>query len=216
MWGVDAHVIYPPIDIPKKIASGKRNIILSAGRLTPDKNYEFAIDCFKALYGSGIKDYKLWIYGSEPPAAYSQKLINQARGYPVRIVVNPTGKELNAAYAKSKIFIQAKGLGVDEKRYPALLEHFGMTPVEAMAYGCVPVLPNKGGYKESVQNGISGFLFDTKQEAAEKLKLLMQNEKLLEKMGRNARQRAKKFSTERMQKQIDEIIWEIEKIRGIA
>lgn len=207
IWKVDARVIYPPIDIPKK-KGRKENIMLSLGRLTPDKNYEFTIECFKELYDSGIKNYECWICGSEPPKDYYEKLRNLARGYPIKIAVNPTGRELKEAYSKSKIFIQAKGLGIDEKRYPASMEHFGMTPVEAMAYGAVPILLNKGGYKESVENGKSGFLFNTRDEAIEKIKLLVENEKLWSKMSRKARERAKNFSLERMQKEIDAAIKE--------
>ncbi|MFH0831797.1 MAG: glycosyltransferase [archaeon] len=205
-WNADADVIYPPIDIPKKINPAKKNIILSTGRLTPDKNYNFVIECFKAVYDSGIKNYECWILGSEPSAKYLEELRELAQGYPVKIVTNPSNKELSAAYAKSKIFIQAKGLGVNEQKYPALLEHFGMTPVEAMAFGSVPVLLDKGGYKESVENGKSGFLFSTKDEAIQKIKLLIEDEKLRSKMSRNAMQRAKNFSLERMQKEIDKMM----------
>jgi len=102
----------------------------------------------------------------------------------------------------------AKGIDVDENKYPTLLENFGMAPVEAMAHGCVPVVLNKGGYKETVENGKSGFLFNNESEAIEKLKLLIQNEKLRERMSKNARKRAKKFSLERMQRKIDEAIKE--------
>ena len=113
-------------------------------------------------------------------------------------------KLIGKIYSESKIFVQAKGLGINESKYPALLEHFGMSAVEAMAHGCVPILLNKGGYKESVENGKNGFLFDTREEAVEKLKMLVKNQRLWGRMSRNARQRAKKFSLERMQGQIDE------------
>ena len=203
-WGVNSSVISPPIDIPKKISARRKSIILSLGRLTPDKNYEFTIECFKAVYDSGINDYECWICGSEPSAEYYERLKKLSEGYPIRIIINPKGRELNKIYSESKIFVQAKGLGINESKYPALLEHFGMSAVEAMAHGCVPILLNKGGYKESVENGKNGFLFDTREEAVEKLKMLVKNQRLWGRMSRNARQRAKKFSLERMQGQIDE------------
>lgn len=206
IWNVDAEVIYPPIDIPKKVSERKSNVILSAGRLTPDKNYELAIECFKEIYDAGIKDYECWICGTGLPKEYYAKLKKLSEGYPVRIAVNLNSKELARAYAASKIFIQAKGSGIDGQKYPALLEHFGMAPVEAMAHGSVPILLDKGGYKESVQNGKSGFLFNTKKEAIEKIKLLIKNQRLWEKMSRNARQRARKFSLERMQNALDQAI----------
>jgi glycosyltransferase involved in cell wall biosynthesis len=210
-WKVNADVIYPPIDIPKKVSQNKRNIILSAGRLTLDKNYEFTIECFKAVYDSmqEAQNYECWIYGSEPPVRYYEKLKKMAEGYPIKITANPSRKELNEAYSKSKLFVQAKGLGVNGKKYPALFEHFGMTPVEAMAHGCVPVLLNKGGYKETVDDNKNGFLFNSKGEAIEKIKLLIKNNKLWQKLSKNARKKAKKFCLERMQKEIDKMMGKI-------
>lgn len=206
-WNVNAEVIYPPIDIPRTMTSQKKkNIILSTGRLTPDKNYEFTISCFKEIYDSGIKDYEFWVYGSEPSPEYLKRLNQLARGYPIKIIINPTAQELEEAYSKAKIFIQAKGLGINEKKYPALLEHFGMTPVEAMAHGAVPIVLNKGGYKESVENAKSGFLFNTKQEAVEKIKLLVNNQKLWKKLSKNAIAGAKKFSLERLHKELDRVM----------
>jgi glycosyltransferase involved in cell wall biosynthesis len=83
-----------------------------------------------------------------------------------------------------------------------------MAAAEAMAHGCVPILLNKGGYKETVEQGKSGFLFDNEEEAIEKLTLLIQNEKLRKEISRNAAERAKKFSLERMRKEIDAAIEE--------
>jgi glycosyltransferase involved in cell wall biosynthesis len=207
IWHVDAQVMYPPIDIPARIGE-KKNIILSLGRLTPDKNYEFVIECFKNVYDSipEAKGFECWICGSEPTTEYLLKLKNASVGYPIKIIITSQNREVGDIYSKSKIFMQAKGLGVDEQKYPALLEHFGMTPVEAMAHGSVPILLNKGGYKESVEDRKSGFLFSTKEQAIEKLKLLIKNPKLLKKMSIAARHRAKKFSLERMQKDLDRIM----------
>jgi len=210
LWKVDAKVIYPFVEIPKKIARRKENIILSTGRLNPDKNYEFVINCFKKIYDSGIKDYRCIIVGAvnKESLAYYEKLEEMIRGYPITIITNLDNEKIGAFYSKSKIFLMAKGIDVDENKYPTLLENFGMAPVEAMAHGCVPVVLNKGGYKETVENGKSGFLFNNESEAIEKLKLLIQNEKLRERMSKNARKRAKKFSLERMQREIDKAIKE--------
>ncbi|GAF81554.1 unnamed protein product, partial [marine sediment metagenome] len=95
---------------------------------------------------------------------------------------------------------------IDENKYPGHLEHFGMTTAEAMSHGSIPIVLNKGGYKEIVENNKSGFLFNSEQEAIEKLKLVIQNKSLRKKMSREAIKRAKKFSLQRMQNQIDEIM----------
>ena len=96
-------------------------------------------------------------------------------------------------------------MGVDENKYPGLLEHFGMTTAEAMSYGCVPIVLNKAGYKETVE-GNSGIRFNDKAEAIDSLIKLVNDKKSLSLMSRNSVKRAKRFSLQRMQKQIDEII----------
>jgi len=80
-----------------------------------------------------------------------------------------------------------------------------MTSAEAMSYGCVPLLLNKGGYKEIVDKK-TGFIFNSKDEAVKFFVKLINNKKLLEAMSKSGVQRAKIFSLERMQKQIDEAI----------
>ena len=73
---------------------------------------------------------------------------------------------------------RAAGYGVDEAAYPQNLEHFGIVTVEAMSYGCVPVVINKGGQAEIVQHGVNGFLWNSLEELAEYTLLLAQNEPL--------------------------------------
>lgn len=208
-WKVDAKILYPPIDIPKKKRKRikKEDIILSTGRLTPDKNYEFVIACFKKLYETN-KNYRCVICGIKYNDNYFNKLVRLSQGYPIKIMTNVSDKTLNDFYDKTKIFIQAKGLNVNEKKYPALVEHFGMAVAEAMAHGCIPIILNKGGYRETVESGKSGFLFNDKNEAIEKLRLIINNEKLRKKMSKAAEKRAEKFSLKRMQKEIDDAIEE--------
>lgn len=207
LWKVDAKVIYPPVDLPDKDDFKKQNLIISTGRISSDKNYEFIINLFKKLckISSNI-NYKLLICGKSDDLAYLNKLKNLSKEFNIEFKTDLTNKQLKEVYSKSKIFIQAKGIEINEKKYPGLLEHFGMTTAEAMASGCVPVVLNKAGYKETVENNKSGFLFDSEDEAIEKLKLLVKDETLRKKMSKQAINRAKKFSLQRMQKQVDKMM----------
>ncbi len=210
LWKVDAQVINPFVEIPKKEKKNKKNLIISTGRLNPDKNYEFVIDCFKKIYDEGIKNYKCIIGAATNKESmhYYQELKKRIGNYPIEIKTDLTNKELNRLYEKSKLFLMAKGMNVDENKYPTLLENFGMAPVEAMANGCIPIVINKAGYKETIEHEKNGFLFNSKEEAIQKLKLLIKNEKLRKKMSKNARERAKKFSLKRMQIEINKAIEE--------
>ena len=92
---------------------------------------------------------------------YYQEVCEAARGYPVRLVANPPGNVVKDAYEHAAVFWHAAGYGEDELVHPEFTEHFGMSTVEAMAAGCVPVVIRKGGQPEIVEHGSSGFLWDT-------------------------------------------------------
>jgi len=203
LWNVEAKVIYPPVDIPTRQGK-KENIILSTGRISPDKNYEFVIEVFREAYTSA-RNYKLIICGKSDNINYLNKLKEFGRNLSVEFLTDVSDKQMKEIYSKSKVFIQAKGIDNNDKRFPGLVEHFGMTSAEAMSYGCVPLLLNKGGYKEIVDKK-TGFIFNSKDEAVKFFVKLINNKKLLEAMSKSGVQRAKIFSLERMQKQIDEAI----------
>ena len=48
------------------------------------------------------------------------------------------------------MLVHAAGFGVDPDEFPETLEHFGITPVEAASFGCIPVVYGQGGPKEVV------------------------------------------------------------------
>jgi glycosyltransferase involved in cell wall biosynthesis len=210
LWEVDSIIIYPPIDIPKKYPKNKKNFILSTGRISSDKNYEFVINLFKKI-SINFPDYRLFICGKKQDENYLSKLRKMAKGYNIQFKTDLSDKELNNIYSQSKIFIQAKGLNVDSQKYPGLLEHFGMTIVESMSYGCIPLAPNLGGYPETIQNNFSGFIFKNEKQSQKILNILLHNKKKISKMSLNAYNSSKKYSTFRMKKQIDKAIENVTK-----
>lgn len=94
-------------------------------------------------------------------------------------------KHLRDAYRKSKLIVC---LGRNEP--------FGLIPLEAMACGVPVVALNKGGYKESIENGKTGILVEEKpKKIAVAIAYLLRNTSLREKMGKNARQSIEKSWT---------------------
>jgi glycosyltransferase involved in cell wall biosynthesis len=91
-------------------------------------------------------------------------------------------EQLAQLYAESAIYWHAAGLGEDENREPIKLEHFGITTVEAMAAGCVPVVIGKGGQTEIVQHGHNGFLWHSLRELIEFTWLLIREPGLRQRM----------------------------------
>ena len=85
-----------------------------------------------------------------------------AEGYPVEIHVNAPGAELRDALRRGLASTGTPpGLGEDAERHPDRLEHFGITTVEAMSAGAVPVVIGLAGQLETVRHGVDGFHFQT-------------------------------------------------------
>lgn len=69
-------------------------------------------------------------------------------------------------------------------------EPFGLIPVEAMSCGVAVIAVSEGGLRESVVDGVTGFLVKReKLELKEKIELLLKNDSLRNKLGKNSRER---------------------------
>ena len=64
---------------------------------------------------------------------------------------NVARADLADLYGRSAVLVHAAGYGVDPDEFPEMLEHFGITPVEAASFGCIPVVYGQGGPKEVVR-----------------------------------------------------------------
>lgn len=180
-WNCKSIVLYPPISmriIEETELDKKENYILMVGRILPDKCLMEMVDFFyKNKDIKLLKEYSLVIAGNKDPAfvSYFNKLKSFERCERIKILTDLKYHQLVELYKKSKIFLHAKGFNVRDDE-PIKMEHFGMTTVEAMANGCIPVVVNKGGQKEIVQNGINGFLWNTEEEILKILEMIYKND----------------------------------------
>ncbi|MCL5783735.1 MAG: glycosyltransferase [Patescibacteria group bacterium] len=209
-WPIKNIVIYPPVDIENMKPLKKEKYILSVGRFasfTKSKKHEEMIEAFGNLTKSSkIKGWSLHLAGSlEGDEGYIEELKQLAKDLPVCFYPNLSFDKLMELYGQSSIYWHAAGLGETD---PAKMEHFGITTVEAMAGGCVPVVINLGGQKEIVEDGISGLLWNTIEELKSKTLELIDNPGYKEELAQKARERSRKFSKENFQKQIKEIVHE--------
>jgi glycosyltransferase involved in cell wall biosynthesis len=157
-------VLYPPVDIDKITSSKKKlNRIVSVGRFTEDKKHEVMIDAFKELY-KDVKTYDLHLIGSFQEntelykKSYFDMLKERARGYPIFFHVNMPHDEVLRFLEESKIYWHARGYGeTDTLAY----ENFGITTVEAMAAGCVPIVINLGAQPEIIKELEIGYIWNT-------------------------------------------------------
>ncbi len=199
---LSASVLPPPIDDFSSTRT-KDRAILSVGRFFHgpynDKRSDILIDAFRTLCRRPEnREWEYWIAGSCPNDRSSQAwladLKERSRGCPVQFHVNAPYATLSDLYARASLLWHAAGYGVNEHRHPEQTEHFGMTPLEAMSARCVPLVVNAGGTRETVDNGVSGFLWSTTAELLERTEQLIRDPGLLAALGKEARNRFARFS----------------------
>ncbi len=151
-------VIYPPVTKPYISFPIKRDkrLIVSIGRLSRDKNYEYLLRIAQKL-----PDYNFLIIGAlnRGDEKYFHTL-SAKKGKNVSIMTNASNNEKINAMMRAAIFLHLKRK-----------EHFGISIVESMSYGLIPVVPKCGGpWMDIVEKGKFGYGFDTIEEGVEAIR----------------------------------------------
>ena len=113
---------------------------LVVSRLLPYKNVDAAIQAF-----AGLPDERLVVVGRGPER---ERLLDMA-GPNVRLVQDLTDAELRWVYAHAHALVAPS------------LEDFGLTPLEAAAYGHPTLALHAGGYLDTIVDGTTGLYFET-------------------------------------------------------
>jgi glycosyltransferase involved in cell wall biosynthesis len=104
---------------------------------------------------------------------YFESLKNMASFYP-NIVFRPniSHHDLAHIYRSGDFYLHFAGWGIDGSAHPERTEHLGITPMEAMSYGCIPLCYENGGIPEVIDTGINGYTFKTLDELTMQVKRL--------------------------------------------
>lgn len=186
--GVDAKAFAPAhrsSELREEMGAGAEVLLLYVGRLAPEKRLGLLMEAFVRLrHGQGGR-VALVLVGDGP-----MRKELEARGETdVFFAGYRTGAALAAAYASGDIFA-----------FPSDTETFGNVVVEAMASGLPVVGVNRGGVRDIIQEGETGFLVPPGDPVAfsEALAALVRDARMRARMGTCARRDAESRSWPRI------------------
>jgi glycosyltransferase involved in cell wall biosynthesis len=187
-------VLYPPVKLFTHTGKERKRQIVVCSRLDPEKKIECLIDTYNKYFF--CQNVKLIIIGSVSNninEIYLKRLRSSTNNNnSINFLINTERNSIEEIFNETLIFWHAKGFGETD---PGLFEHFGITTVEAMSTGIIPIVINKGGQCEIVDHGINGYKWDTLDELRDftQLVLDMSHEKL-NAFSKNAIHKAMTFS----------------------
>jgi len=187
--GRDSIVIHPPVDTNKFMVPEEEpriNMVITISRIHPGKSLNVVLETAKHIDGA-----RFLIVGSG--SGRLKEALNDLNGAikkmnlnnKVSVLVNEPSSKLLESLSRAKVLLHTQ---------PS--EAFGMVVVEAMAAGCVPVVPNDGGPWIDIldrKQGTYGFSYRSIDEAANIIKALINNENLRYEVANRARARALTF-----------------------
>jgi glycosyltransferase involved in cell wall biosynthesis len=219
-WGLKSDLLlYPHVDmfsITEQMPH-KEKIILSVARfeIGGTKKQLEMIQVFKELCTNEpqiSKEWKLVLAGGAvPDSPYFEKIkreIASCQFENILLKPNLTHSELKKQYQEASIFWHACGLG---ETSPHLIEHFGMTTVEAMQNFCVPIVIDGGGQREIVDHQINGFRFKTLDEMKYFTLSLINDENLRKKLAQSAFDKSKFYTYEMFKQEVTDFFRYIKK-----
>ena len=177
------------------------------------KRQDVLVEAFRTLVATGVQDWQLHLVGNvgRTPAdlAYFAKVQEIAQGLPITFHANADFATLQELSAQASLYWHAAGYGVNELKEPSRLEHFGISVVEAMAAGAVPIAVGKGGVNEIITPGETGILWETPAELVSATQQLIGDPGQRAQLSAAAQRRSRDFSQQRYGDAMQQIVRQI-------
>lgn len=195
----EVEVLHPGVDTTTfhEGPSEREPVLLVPGRIMWQKNVELAIEAFARARHAGLRA-RLVIAGAvdDKSQPYLGELRAVAAGLPVEFVVDPSDATLVDLYRRALAVV-----------FTARNEDFGIVPLEAMACGTPVVAVDAGGVRETVVDGVTGWLEpDDAGRFADRMLQIEAAGRRLRPMRRAARAWADGFSWDAFARRIDELM----------
>jgi len=214
MWDVTAPVVYSTGERMGP-ALPKEKMILNVGRFVgvgraDDKHQATMLKTFRKLEDLHNDGWQLHFAGTilpgEDARRQASELASAARGLPVVFHFDAGFLKLRELYRRAAIYWHATGFGSSPTDRPEKQEHFGVTTVEAMSAGAVPVVINSGGQREIVTHELDGFLWDDLDGLVAHTRRLAGDAELSRRLSLQALLSSARFSTGAFLSRIEQLI----------
>lgn len=151
LFNINPKILYPPVDVETfrkaalKSTSQREDIILVISRIAPDKEIENAIELARIIRDRDVARRGMVIAGNlhRYDEQYYQQLKKMISDYNLS---NHVSLQTNVSFSKLTHLMQLAKVFF----HPRIDEHFGISIVEAMAAGIVPIVSDVGGHTEFV------------------------------------------------------------------
>lgn len=185
-FGKDSTVVYPPVDIGRFVKffdSIKQKNVITISRYSPEKKLEDAIDVVKS------SDLSYVLVGN---AKYSSQLRlfetikSRSRQSNIALYCNLSHVEMEKLLGSSKVYFHTSK------------ETFGISVVESIAAGCIPIVPDNSAHKETVP--FEELRYNGKDDASKKLQDAMSGK--YDHLRNDLKNHIQKFSAESFQEKM--------------
>lgn len=189
-YSINPDILYPPVKTASFYSKKKDELIVSVGRFDPTKRHEILIEALRktktktnciimgGIAGDSVNQSLSYI-------AFLKNLISKYNlNERIKLLVNCPHDLLLENLAKAKVYVHC---------YEN--EPFGISIVESMAAGCVPIVHQSGGaYYDIINKDQHGLSFCTSEELAEQIDSILTDPDFYSKLSKDCLQRAENFS----------------------
>jgi len=205
-WKINSIVINPPVnvDVFKKLSGNRRrkNIVITISRIKWNKG----LSKIPSIARKTSSNVKFIIIGTLKGSSRNliKYIIKKSKrlgvGNKVKILLDLKFSDMLEIISKAKAYLHTMAN-----------EAFGISIVESMAAGCVPIVPRKGGPWTDIldeSQGIYGFAYENMDEAAYFIDNIIENDSLWRRISEAATNRSTMFSEVRFKEKIKKVILE--------
>ena len=197
-------VLYPPVDVRAfssdfSVEEKQGSMVAVVSSYTPKRHLEqLPFIARNSKYAKFVVMGKADEYSTSILTALKESAEKLKVEDRIVLLRNVPFRELSKTLSEAKVYLHMMPQ-----------DHFGISVVEAMASGCVPVVHKSGGPWMDIldqQQGTYGFSYSTPKEAAKHIDMLVTHEDLRSKIALRASERAKKFDKTVFMNKIAEVV----------